>query len=114
MQYFRIVQKKTFNVCPRCYNRSYILDTQTNEHDLLEITHIIFNGSPDVYFDKVFFDATKWCMFCKITPLFDVFNPDECITKYGQYIHNFENILVQNEEVITAVWLEKVDDSLIF
>lgn len=96
------IKKEIHVMCLRCYSRANVLQEDDGEV-LYYFTHKTFEGTRNAYFHTVFLDVTKWCNVCKITPLFDIYDCAECLTKYGVWLHN--------DEQSDVVWFEKIDDS---
>lgn len=88
-----------YNMCLRCYSRSNVLQ-EDDGRVLYYFIHTSFTGTSNAYFHAIFLDETKWCVICKITPIFDIFDWNECFKKYGTWLHN--------DEESDIVWYEKI------
>lgn len=79
----RVDIEKLPSLCTRCYVNSEFYPS-ANHH--IETKHYVFKGTPDQLFEKIF-SGHMWCTRCKRSPIFDIYDPDDCVKKYGHFAH---------------------------
>lgn len=103
--------EKLPSICSRCYIHSEFYPS--NRHHI-QTTHTIFQGTPDELFDKIFC-VNMWCTRCRRTPLFDMYDPEDCKKLYGNFAHlccrpGFGCFSCTAGERLMKVWFEELSD----